>query len=286
MARSTRTTSRKKKALTVDFKGVEGKQARIPDGEYSAKVAEVSQEEGQQADYLKWTFELDGGDFDGRKLFLNTSLSAAALWNLRGVLEAIGVEVPDDELDLDFEDFVGRSIGLSVETETYEGKKRSKIADYFAAEAVEEEDDEPKSKKKRAARDDDDDDEPKKMTRAEKRRAAKAKAEEDDDEDDKPARKSRRSRDEDEDEDEAPKSRKSRRNRDDEEDEEDDKPARGKKSSKKSKGVSEDEVNDMNEEELEELIEEHDLGVDLTKSKTLTKKRNVTIDALSEAGVI
>lgn len=288
-----RTSRKKSKGIIVDFKGVEGKLGKIDDGDYLGKVVEVTQEEGQNGDYLKWTFELQDEGVEGRRVFLNTSLLPQALWNLRGLLEALGVEVPDDEMDIDPAELVDLTVGLTIESETWEGKKRPKVADYFAAE----EDEAPKkksSKKKSKADDDDEDeeDEPKKpLTRAQKRKLAKAKEaeeEEDDEEDEKPARKSRRSRDDDEDEGEKParKSRRASRDDDDDDDEdEDEKPARGKKKSK-AKGPTEDEVNDMTEEELEELIEEHELKVDLGKSKTLTKKRNVTIDALTEAGVI
>ncbi len=284
MARTNRKT--RSKGISVNFKGVEGKLSAITEGEYQAKVLTVTQEEGQAADYLKWEFELEGDGVDGRKVYLNTSLAPQALWNLRGLLEALGVEVPDDEMDIDPTELEGMPIGLLIENETYEGKKRPRVADYFPAE----EDAKPSKKKKKSKAveeddDEDEDDKPKKQTRAEKRRAAKAKSEEDDDdEDEKPVRKSRRSRDEDDEEDEDTK-KSSRRSRgkssrdDDDEDEEDEKPTR-KSSKKKSKGPSEDEVNDMSEEELEELIEESELDVDLQKVRTLTKKRNMVIDAL------
>lgn len=261
MARKSRMKSN---SIRVDFKGVEGKLSPIPDGEYNAKVVEVTKEDGQAAEYLKWTFELTDEEFEGRKVFLNTSLAPQALWNLRGLLEAIGVDVPDDELDIDLSDLTDRDIGLLIENETYEGKKRPRVSDYFpldgeSQDEEEEEEEEPKSKRKARSRDDDEDEE----------------------DEPKSKRKSRRSRDDDEEE-EDPK--RSRRSRDD--DEEEEPKSKRKSSKKKAKGPTEDDINEMSEDELEELVEEHELELDLQEYRTLTKKRNHVIDAMSEAGIL
>lgn len=51
-------------------------------------------------------------------------------------------------------------------------------------------------------------------------------------------------------------------------------------------GVTADAINAMNQEELEELIEEHDLEVDLDEHKTLRKKRTAVVDAAEEADIL
>jgi hypothetical protein len=50
--------------------------------------------------------------------------------------------------------------------------------------------------------------------------------------------------------------------------------------------LSEDEVKELTEEELEELTEKHELEVDLAKFKTMTKKKNAVIEALTEKNLI
>ena len=50
--------------------------------------------------------------------------------------------------------------------------------------------------------------------------------------------------------------------------------------------LSADDINGMNQDELEELVEEHDLDVDLDDHKTLRKKRTAVVDAAEEAGVL
>jgi len=51
-------------------------------------------------------------------------------------------------------------------------------------------------------------------------------------------------------------------------------------------GVTADDINKMNQEELEELVEEHELDIDLDDFKTLRKKRTAVIDAAEEADIL
>lgn len=75
-----------------------------------------------------------------------------------------------------------------------------------------------------------------------------------------------------------------------EEEEEEERPARRAKANGKGKKatvkVSEDEVKEMDEDELESLLDKHEVELDLTKHKTLTRKKNAVIEALTEKGVI
>lgn len=95
-----------------------------------------------------------------------------------------------------------------------------------------------------------------------------------DEEDEKPARKTR-----------AEKRAEKRRGQKDE-DEEDEKPARGKKAAAKEAEVSVDDVMDMDDDELADLVAEHDVEIDLEEFATLRKRKNAVIDALEEAGVL
>lgn len=267
MARSR--SSGKKKSLSVNFKGVEGR-VTIAEGEYTVKVAEVTLEEGQSAEYLKWKFEIQGGKFDGKPLFTNTSLSPQALWNLRGLLEAMGVETPDDEMDLDLADYVDRELLVTVEHEMYEGKKQARVVDYASLDDAAEEKEDKKSSR-RGGNDEDDDEKPARRSR---------KSNDDDEGEEKQSRRSRRGRDESEEEDEKS-ARRSRRGRDEDEDE---KPS--KRGKKKPSAISTDDVMDMSQDELEDLVTENDLEIDLSKIKTLTKMRNQVVDALDEANLL
>lgn len=141
-----------KKKLKVNFKDSELR-TRIDDDNYHCKVAEVTEEEGNEYNYLKWTFEIvEEGKYLGRKVYTNTSLSPAALWNLRQLLETLGVETPDDEMELDLEAYAGLELICRVENEVYQGKDRPKVTDYIPLEETADVDDDEKS-------DDDDEEE-------------------------------------------------------------------------------------------------------------------------------
>lgn len=62
--------------------------------------------------------------------------------------------------------------------------------------------------------------------------------------------------------------------------------SKGGSGKKSKKGFSEDDIQDMSEEQLEEVVDDHKLDVDLDKLKTLRKKQNAVIDALEAEGLI
>lgn len=78
------------------------------------------------------------------------------------------------------------------------------------------------------------------------------------------------------------------RGRDKDKEDEEERPARGRgeKRSKEKDAITEEDVNDMSQDELEETIEEHKLDIDLGDFKTVSKMRAAVIDALKDAEVI
>lgn len=279
MARSARTARRaasKKTGVRLDLSAV-GK-AFEPGKEYEVKVVECTLEDGTKAPYFN--LKLAGVDEDYEKSFMyhKASTSESSLWRLRPLMEAFGMEIPDGPMDISPDDFVGLTAMCSTYLERWDGGSSVRPDEFWPSEGGGAADD-----------DEDEDEKPAKKSKAK----GKAVVEDDDeDEDEKPARKSRRSKakpvDDDEEEDEpAPKSRKSRKAPVEDDDEEEEQPkSKAKGKAKKKAGVSEDELNEMNEDELEDLIEQHDLDVDLADHKTLRKKRNAVLDALEEAGLL
>lgn len=243
-----RKTKAKRTSLTIPgMKGVEGKRPLAPEGEHLVKVVNVEQREGQNAPYFAWEFEIASGKYAGAKVWNNTSLAPQALWNLRGTLEALGIDIPDDDTDIDLDDLVGKECIVVIQHEDYDGKKQARVQDILPAEG---------------AGDDDG---------------------EDGDEDEAPKSKSKKPVPAD-DEDEAPKARRSRRAARDDDDEEDEAPT--KKKSKKKSGVTKEEVMDMSQDELGDLIKEHELETDLEDYATLRKMKAAVVEALEEAGVL
>lgn len=116
----------------------------IPEGEYIVTVDEVSVEESQQGNqYLKWVFKVIDGPQKNSKIYHNTSLLPQSLFNLKNLLIALGVPVPDKAFQLNLDECEGCNCGVTVTHETYDGKKRSRITDVFPLDAsdVEGEDD-------------------------------------------------------------------------------------------------------------------------------------------------
>lgn len=216
MARRPARSSRKKTLGIPNLDNVEGR-ISIPEGEYLVKVSGVTTEEGDKAPYLAWKFEVAEGKSEGGTLYNNTSLSQKALFNVKTLLEALGVD--SDPEDLAEEDVMDLELMVSVELETWEGKKRPKIVDFWPVEEAE------------------------------------------------PAR-GRGSRDKEEAE---PARRGSKK---------DAKPAR--RGGKKEPELTQDDINEMDQEGLEEFVEDNKLEVDLGKLKTLRKMRAAVIDAAEE----
>lgn len=116
----------------------------IPEGEYIVTVDEVSVEESQQGNqYLKWVFKVIDGPQKNIKIYHNTSLLPQSLFNLKNLLIALGVPVPDKAFQLNLDECEGCNCGVTVTHETYDGKKRSRVTDVFPLDAsdVEGEDD-------------------------------------------------------------------------------------------------------------------------------------------------
>ena len=240
--------------LKVDFTGVETR-AHIADGQYHVKVEEITQEEGNQVPYLKWVFVIVSDDkTNGRKLFYNTSLAPQALWNLRNLLETLGVDTPDGALSLDLDEYLGLELMVRVENETYEGKDRPKVTDFTPIEET------------TSAEDDSDDD-----------------AEEDDEEEE-PATKKGKKKEEPEEEEEE--EEESEEEESDEEGEEESDADEEEEEADDDGKVSADEVKEMDEKELADLIKKHKLSVDLKKITKASKRLAAVIDALESKDLL
>lgn len=139
--RNRQAANRAKRGISVDFSDTESQQV-IDEGDYIAEVdeVEVKTSENSGADYLSFKFKVvDHDKFKGKVFYHNCSLQPQALFNLRGVLEALGLEVPQGAMDLDPADLIGLQCGVALVHETYEGKTKAKPAEFFLPEEGEEE---------------------------------------------------------------------------------------------------------------------------------------------------
>lgn len=219
--------------MKVDMTGVES-YSRCPEGQFPAKLVKLEEcsIQGSGDDGLKAKFEVTSGSGKGSNVFETFSLAEKALWKLKMMLEAMGMKAVG-KMTLDLDKLEGKSVGIEVVHDEYNGRKQAKIAQYLKLSELEDteadEDDEDDD-------DEDEDEEPvKKPTKKAPTKKSKKQPEPEDD-------------DEDEDED------------DDDEDEEEEKPApkksskkapakASKKTSKKSKKDEDDDEDDWEDDE-------------------------------------
>jgi hypothetical protein len=144
-----------KTRVRIDFTGVQPGSGgfRIEPGEYKAECLQVIEEESSTGNpMLTWTFQLQEGTANGRRLRYWTSLAPQALWKLQSALEAFGEDAPTSIVDLELSDYEGRSVIIVVEDNLYDGKTVSKVSDLLRADDDEEEDETPTTAARKAAK--------------------------------------------------------------------------------------------------------------------------------------
>jgi Protein of unknown function (DUF669) len=206
-----KTARRKGNTISVDFTGVKSGGATIPDGRYTGKVIAVEQKEGKESGepYLELTWEVTSKKCNGREVrFDNYSLQPQALWRLKGLLEAMEIEVPDGEQDIDFDEIISDETECIIEVtgeKNSEGKTFARVTGHAPlsdGNTVDDDGDEGEEEKpaqRKPPKDEDDEDE---------KPARRRKADDDDDDEDDEPPKRRGSKKDDDDDDEKPSSKK------------------------------------------------------------------------------
>ena len=106
----------------------------IPDGKYTARIDKVEERIAEKSKNTYWNveFTLTDDAVAGRKVWGVFMLQPNALWKLRTLYEALGIDT-SGEADLDTNDILQQEVGVVLNTEEYQGKVRNKIASFFAA---------------------------------------------------------------------------------------------------------------------------------------------------------
>lgn len=130
-------------SINVDLSGVETSKKAIPEGTYEVVVNKAEQKKSKEGNpMISFEFEVTEGTHSGAKLFENCSLQPQALFKLKSVLLALGMDIPNKSFDLNLKDLIGLTCEVEVGHEVYEGKKRARILEYNNPEESEEEDEE------------------------------------------------------------------------------------------------------------------------------------------------
>jgi hypothetical protein len=134
---------RSSSSVNVDLSGVEASRKAIPEGTYEVVVNEATQKDSRDGNpMIAFEFEVTEGAHKGAKLYENCSLQPQALFKLKSVLLALGMDIPNKAFDLNLRDLVGLTCEVEVGHEVYEGKKRARILQYNDPEDTQDEDEE------------------------------------------------------------------------------------------------------------------------------------------------
>lgn len=132
---------RSSSSVNVDLSGVEASRKAIPEGTYEVVVNEATQKDSRDGNpMIAFEFEVTEGAHKGAKLYENCSLQPQALFKLKSVLMALGMDIPNKAFDLNLRDLVGLTCEVEVGHEVYEGKKRARILQYNDPEETQEDD--------------------------------------------------------------------------------------------------------------------------------------------------
>lgn len=110
--------------IRVDFTNTKSKSFEaLPTSVYPMVIAgfQIKESKSSEHPYIEWEFIVEGGDYNGRKIWYRSSLHPNVDWRLREDLKAFGVA--EDKLAGQFEfdpaDFVGTKLNVTVSQVTY-----------------------------------------------------------------------------------------------------------------------------------------------------------------------
>jgi len=104
----------------------------IPEGRFPARIDKVDPGESQ-AGNPKWgiTFTFTEEPVTGRKLYESFSLMPRALWKLRQLAAACGIDLAGRD-DLDTEELLSQEVGCVVTHDVFEGSPRTRVNTFFS----------------------------------------------------------------------------------------------------------------------------------------------------------
>lgn len=120
----------------VNLAGIEvGDFEALPKGFYPVRVSKYEEKSSKKGKpYISWEFTVSADhDSAGRKIWYNTSLQPQALWNLKRLLLAFGIDEEDleGEIDLEGEEYIDSEFVVRVDHRQYQGKTQQDIVGVY-----------------------------------------------------------------------------------------------------------------------------------------------------------
>lgn len=121
-------------------KQVQPKMTLLPEGTYKVYVDDVSKQQGQKSDYLKWVLKTcdEPKETNNRTLYNNTFLSEKGFWTTLKFLDSLGYEYPVGAANwkLDPEDVLDKECIIEIEHEIYNGSPVPRVKAHHPVPAV------------------------------------------------------------------------------------------------------------------------------------------------------
>jgi len=127
--------------IRMDLTGVEagGDFEPIPNGAYPCTVFDVEQRTGKDSGqpYLSVQFKVQGGEYDGRRLWSNYSLQQQSLWAIKGLLITLGWSEEQLAGQFEFEptELMGKACVVVATVGDYQGKATNNVDRVLPADA-------------------------------------------------------------------------------------------------------------------------------------------------------
>ena len=107
---------------------------RVPAGDYLAKVTAVKDAPTKDTKEAQWLFTFELVEkYTDRKFPYYCKLVENQLWKVRNLCLAAGFPVPKRKVKLDPNKLVGKTIGITLDDDEYEGKLQSTVTQTFPA---------------------------------------------------------------------------------------------------------------------------------------------------------
>jgi len=106
---------------------------QVEAGDYLAKVTKVEDAKSKNDDGFQYLFTIKLSKYSQYSYPYYCKLTENQLWKLRNLLVAGGLNVPKSRTKVDPNRVVGKTIGVTMEDDEYEGKMKSVIAAVFPA---------------------------------------------------------------------------------------------------------------------------------------------------------
>jgi len=122
-------------AKAVDFSGVKDRgnfnPKHVAEGDYAAKIVKVEDAEAKKTGDFQYIFTFKLQKFSQNSYPYYCKLAENQLWKLRNLAVAAGLNVPKKRMKFDPNKVVGKSVGVTMEDDEYEGKMKSVISAVF-----------------------------------------------------------------------------------------------------------------------------------------------------------